>query len=172
MNFFANVAFPWILGYEGGYNDDPQDRGNWTGGQVGVGILAGTKYGISAAAYPTLDIKNLTIADALPIAKAHYWDRISGDDLPAPIALCLFDFAYNAGDHEAIVVLQRALGVTQDGVLGPHTKSACSANDPLTVARAFTTARLLAYTSMKEYPVYGVGWEARANATLAKALTC
>ena len=38
----------------------PSDRGNWTSGVIGVGTLVGSKFGISAATYPTLDIPNLT----------------------------------------------------------------------------------------------------------------
>ena len=54
MNFDA--AFARLLGNEGGFDDDARDRGNWTGGRIGVGELKGTKYGVSAAAFPDLDI--------------------------------------------------------------------------------------------------------------------
>ena len=46
---------------EGGFTNDPNDRGNWTSGKIGVGELKGTKYGISAMAYPLEDIKNIGI---------------------------------------------------------------------------------------------------------------
>lgn len=49
------------LKYERGYSNDPNDRGNWTGHNVGVGILKGTKYGIAAHAYPRLDIKKSNV---------------------------------------------------------------------------------------------------------------
>ena len=52
-------AFDLLIGHEGGYTNNPNDPGNWTGGKVNSGTLRGTKYGISAASYPTLDIKNL-----------------------------------------------------------------------------------------------------------------
>jgi lysozyme family protein len=174
MDFFTAVVFPWVIGVgiEGGYQDDPNDKGNWTGAAVGVGVLAGTKYGISAAEYPNLDIKNLTPADALPIARAKYWNAINGDLLPPAVALCVFDFAYNAGPHEACKVLQRVLGLPQDGVCGPQTQDACRLNDSHVLAREFTAARIAAYQLMSEYPVDGPDWVARANATLNRAMTC
>ena len=54
-------AFARLIGNEGEFDDSPKDRGNWTGGAIGVGELRGTKYGISAAAFPTLDIKAITL---------------------------------------------------------------------------------------------------------------
>jgi len=172
MDFFTTVAFPWVIGEEGKFQNDPRDKGNWTGGAVGKGVLRGTKYGISAARYPNLDIENLTLANALPLAKADYWDQVSGDLLPPSVGLCVFDFGYNAGPEESIVVLQRALGCAADGKLGPHTLGLLSLQSPPDVVRAFLIQRLLAYKKMVEYPIDGAGWDARAKATAAKALTC
>jgi lysozyme family protein len=41
-------AFKGLILIEKGYQDDPNDRGNWTSGVIGIGELKGTKYGISA----------------------------------------------------------------------------------------------------------------------------
>ena len=54
--FAAWTAWLAFLGpEEGTLSLDPTDTGNWTGGAVGRGTLVGTKYGISAASYPTLE---------------------------------------------------------------------------------------------------------------------
>ena len=90
-------AFAYVVGEEGKLSTDRTDPGNWTKGSVGCGLFVGTKYGISAAAYPLLDIPNLTLADARSVAKRDYWDKLAGDVLPYGTALCLFDFGYNAG---------------------------------------------------------------------------
>ena len=71
---FHKVFIETILPHEGGYTNDRNDPGNWTGGIVGKGRLLGTKYGIAANSFPKLDIKNLTIAQAEKIYKADYWD--------------------------------------------------------------------------------------------------
>ena len=59
--------------HEGGYSSIPEDKGNWTSGKIGVGVLMGTKFGISAARYPFLDIKNLTLAEAKDIYFDDFW---------------------------------------------------------------------------------------------------
>jgi len=54
-------SFKVLIGHEGGYSDDRNDPGNWTGGKVGVGELLGTKYGVAANSYPMEDIQGLTL---------------------------------------------------------------------------------------------------------------
>lgn len=168
MNF--TDAFAYVVGEEGKLSLDPKDRGNWTGGKVGVGELKGTKYGVSAAAYPTLDIANLSLQDAQTIAKRDYWDKISGDNLRYGIALCLFDFGYNAGIAEAVSCAQAALDLTRDGILGPKTLFSLKLTSLTEFVAGFTAARIKAYTLMPEFPHEGNGWMARANLTAQKAL--
>lgn len=57
MSAVLERAYAVVLGYEGGFTQDPRDPGNWTGGRIGHGQLRGTQHGISAAAYPNLDIR-------------------------------------------------------------------------------------------------------------------
>ena len=111
-NFSACWAFS--AQQEGSYTGNQSDPVNWTGGACGVGICASTKYGISAAAYPQLDIANLTQPQAGIIMKADYWDKASGDDLPAGIDLVVFDFAITAGPGASAMELQGLLRVEQD----------------------------------------------------------
>src|SRR5438270_5735304 len=68
-------AFAFVIGHEGGYSAGPTDPGNWTGGRCGLGECRGTNWGISAAAYPQLDIRALTQAQAAEIYRRDYWDR-------------------------------------------------------------------------------------------------
>jgi len=53
-----------VLEYEGGYTNDPNDKGGWTGCAVGAGTNKGTNRGISACSYPNEDIKGMTEARA------------------------------------------------------------------------------------------------------------
>jgi len=171
MSFFTDIAFPWVHGEEGGYSNDPRDRGNWTGGACGVGECKGTKYGISAASFPDLDIASLTLSDAQRVAKRNYWDIFGGDDLPPAVALCVFDFGYNAGVHESCKVLQRAVSAIPDGDIGPQTLAAVACRSVSSVVTAFTTQRIAAYRLMGEFPLYGNTWMQRALDTQTKALS-
>jgi Glycosyl hydrolase 108 len=78
---FHTVFINTILPHEGGYTNDRNDPGNWTGGKVGKGKLLGTKCGIAANSFPNIDIKNLTIADAERIYRRDYWDAYHLGDL-------------------------------------------------------------------------------------------
>ncbi|HWE72517.1 MAG TPA: glycosyl hydrolase 108 family protein [Stellaceae bacterium] len=140
------AALAIVLAHEGGYQTMPDDPGNWTGGKIGAGELKGTKFGLSAASYPTLDIASLTEADAAAIYRRDWWDRFGLDRLPAALAAKLFDAAVNVGIESAVRALQRALRATgaariaDDGKLGPATIDAASATAAETLLPAMREA--------------------------------
>lgn len=157
-----------VLGHEGGFTRDPADRGNWTGGAVGAGQLRGTKWGISAASFPTLDIATLSQDDARAIYKGLYWDRVLGDHLPPALALLAFDSAVNNGVGAAAKLLQHAVGAVADGLLGTGTLAALRAavgnGDPgrvEAVCAEFQAQRLMMMISLSTWPRYGLGWARR-----------
>lgn len=165
-----DAAFRIVVGEEGGYSADPADAGNWTGGAVGVGVLLGTKYGISAAAYPALDIEHLTLADAQAIYRRDYWDRIAGNDLADALALTVFDSAVNQGVFRASTILQSAVGVTQDGDIGPETLAAVAHADVLDTLAQVTWLRQCSYYSDAAWKIYGHGWSKRLATITALSL--
>jgi len=123
-------AFRKTVGCEGIYSNDREDSGNWTGGAIGVGDLKGTKFGISAASYPDVDIRNLTIQDAERIYVKDYWSKMSLDSiLSETLQEELFDTGVNMGVRTAVTICQRALNFLGvgfykvDGVMGPITLS-------------------------------------------------
>ena len=66
-----------------GYVIDPHDPGGET------------KYGISKRAYPELDIKALSLADALGIYYRDYWYLAASESFP--LNVCVLDCAVNNG---------------------------------------------------------------------------
>ena len=160
MDNFAR-CFAFTLGAEGGFTSNPDDPGNWTGGQVGHGALRGTKFGISAAAYPSLDIANLTRQNAQDIYRRDYWAPLQGDSLPFVIALAAFDAAVNAGPRRAIAWLQQAAGLPADGVLGEATLAALIAGNPMLLAREALVRRLDFSTRLPAWADFGLGWSRR-----------
>ena len=170
MDDFAHcLAFTLVV--EGGYSDNPADPGNWTGGQTGIGELRGTKFGVSAAAYPNLDIANLTEAAAADIYRRDFWQPLQGDTLPLPVALVSFDAAVNAGLHHAILWLQQAAGCTADGVLGPATIAAAKSGDALRVAREALVRRIDFYARLPGWANFGLGWSRRVIALAGELAT-
>ena len=160
MNTFEQ-AFAVVVGHEGTGDVDPNDPGNWTGGRVGSGTLAGTRFGISAAAYPAMDIAHLTLADAQALYRRDYWDRIAGDALPAPLALLVFDAAVNAGVGTAARWLQIAVDTVVDGVIGPATIAAVNASVTTSGGAAlcseFQARRTTFMASLPTWSRFGLG---------------
>jgi len=161
-----DFAFTRTVGHEGGLSLDRNDRGNWTSGVIGQGELRGTKYGIASHAYPTLDIRGLTIEQAKAIYRRDYWDRIKADQLPAALAVDVFDAAVNMGVSQATRMMQRALGVTADGLIGPQTIAAAGAANPERFRRLFAAEWLGFYTDLPGWPHFGKGWVRRVAANL------
>ena len=151
-------SFKRVIGHEGLFTDDPQDRGNWDSGKVGQGQLKGTKYGISAMSYPHLDIKNLTLEQAQAIYFEDFWVKKSIDLLPEAIQYQMFDAGINHGSVNANKMLQRALGVNDDGIIGPVTRKAAHELDELALVLEFNKQRLHFYTNIKTFDKYGRGW--------------
>lgn len=170
VNNYATLA-DGVLAHEGGFTRAASDPGNWTGGAVGKGLLKGTKYGISAGAFPNEDIKNLTLDRARELYKSLYWDKVRGDELPAGIDCAVFDFAVNSGPSRAIIGLQRALGVADDGVLGPVTMAAAQKADPRRIVNAICDDRLAMMKRLKIWKIYGRGWSRRVADVRAKSLS-
>lgn len=119
-----------------------------------------TKYGISQAAYPGLDIASLTKADAIAIYKRDYWNKAQCEEIPYPLDIMLFDTAVNHGVTKAVKILQESLGITADGVIGQETRAAAhqAKNSIYTV---FMINRLYAYTEAKSWPTFREGWKNR-----------
>lgn len=167
MNY--DQAFQRLIGHEGGFQADPNDRGNWTTGKIGQGELRGTKFGISAMSYPGEDIRNLTLDRAKAIYRRDFWGPAGCDAVPDAVKFDLFDMAVNSGPVTAIKTLQRAAGVTPDGLLGPITLQALnSIPGPRLVAR-FNGQRLSLMADLKTWPVFGRGWAKRVAANLMEA---
>ena len=108
-------AFEYVIANEGGYVFDKNDPGD------------ATKYGISQKAYPSLNIRALTLDDAKKIYYCDYWIKGKCDKIEdEKVATQLFDFVVNLGYRGATIVLQRSLRacgvlVAEDGLCGPAT---------------------------------------------------
>lgn len=156
-------AFRVVVGEEGGYSSNPADPGNWTGGACGRGVCRGTRFGISAAAYPGLEIATLTLDDARAIYRRDYWERVRGDDLPPPLALLVFDAAVNNGVTRAARWLQQAVGATADGIIGPATLTRVQghAGPGAALMAEFQAQRLTFMAALPTWRVFGLGWARR-----------
>ena len=137
-----------ILAEEGGLSDHPADPGGLT------------HYGISQRAYPQLDIAALTLADAKALYRRDYWQVLHGDQLPSGLDLLMLDCAINQGPVTAIKLLQRALRIRDDGLIGPETLNAAADAMP-GLLDAFAAERALRYELNPNEATFGRGWYRR-----------
>ena len=160
MSMF-DKSFERVFKNEGGFQNDPKDRGNWTSGRIGVGQLLGTKYGISAMTYPTLDIRNLSYEAARAIYKRDWWDKLGMERYPQALQYQMFDAALNHGSGRANKMLQRAVGAMPDGIIGPNTRAKVAATDPNDLLLMFLSERLEFFTHVTTWDRFGKGWARR-----------
>lgn len=145
MNSF-DKAFELVVGVEGGYVNDPKDPGGRT------------IYGITERDHPDLWRSGPpTLAQAKARYRRDYWDAVQCDALPWPLSLFVFDAAVNQGAGAAITVLQKTLGVAQDGKLGPKTLAAAQRASREQMAM-YLADRALRYTGTRNFDRFGRGW--------------
>lgn len=156
-----DTAFDRVFTNEGGYQNDPRDRGNWTSGVIGVGELKGTKFGLAAMTYPHLDMKNVTLSEAKNIYHQDWWLALGMDSFRPAMAYQLFDAAINHGMYNATKMLQRSVGAYPDGQIGPRTLASLFGTDLNDALLCFLAHRLEFMTNVYTWPEYGKGWARR-----------
>ncbi|GBU19676.1 MULTISPECIES: glycoside hydrolase family 108 protein [unclassified Methylobacterium] len=154
-----NEALKRVLVHEGGYVNDPRDPG----GATMKGVTQRTYDGYrKRLGLPSRPVSQITSAEVGEIYRRQYWAAVRGDELPAGIDYVLFDGAVNSGPVQSIKWLQRALGVSVDGVLGEATVAAAEAYPDHDALVAAILARRLAFLrSLKTWGAFGKGWGRR-----------
>lgn len=149
MNPVFKRAVDIVLHEEGVFSDDPQDPGGET------------KFGISKKAYPKLDIASLTIEQAKGIYLTDYWLRNRCDAMPWWAALCVFDCGVNQGVGVSAGLMQQAVGVFADRIVGNFTLRAIERADPLEAMASFQMLRSFRYMNTLGFERCGRGWMRR-----------
>jgi lysozyme family protein len=123
---------PFILRWEGGFVNDPTDKGGET--NKGVTIATWRRVGYDKDGDGDIDVddlKLLTADDVLHrVLKPHYWDRWKADQIKSQsVANTLVDWVWGSGAY-GIKLPQKLLGVKIDGIVGSKTLAAVNARDP------------------------------------------
>jgi lysozyme family protein len=155
-----------VLRLEGGYVDDPRDPGGPTRFGVTRAVLSHA-LGRDASAE---DVAALTQIEASAIYRRSYWSTSGCGALPEGLDLVVFDSAVNMGPGTAARLLQAALGVTADAVVGPQTLAATGSRPAAAVIRAASELRRQRYRELAGFSAFGRGWLRRADTVEALAL--
>lgn len=128
----VNKLAPFILKWEGGYVNDPADRGGAT--NKGVTIATWKQVGYDKDGDGDIDVADLKLLTDKEVCekvlKPHYWDRWKADQIKSQsVANILVDWVWGSGVY-GIKIPQRILGVKVDGIVGPQTLNAVNARNP------------------------------------------
>src|SRR5687768_7043574 len=145
-----------ILGHEGGYSNRSPSAD--PGGE--------TKWGISKRSYPNLDIKNLERWQAIEIYRRDFWVPVAALTPDPVLQYQLLDAAVNSGMGNATRMLQRAIGVADDGHFGPLSQSRLRMVDREDAAVLFLAERLLFMTKLSNWQHNSRGWARRITENL------
>ncbi len=162
------VAIEKVIEREGGFVNDPADAG----GATNMGITLRTLIEHRGSPASVSDIKNLSMDEAVEIYHHRYiqtpelW-RLSADWLFEAV----FDMAVHMGPKRAVLLLQKACCVIEDGILGPVTARVANEMDPVALKRELLRERTLFYARVTrrrpENLKFLVGWIKRGFEVLA-----
>lgn len=153
-----DTALPILLHEEGGFNDDPLDPG----GMTNLGVTKKVWDRWTGHVSDEAEMRALTPAKVAPLYRVQYWNALSCDQLPDALAVCVFDFAVNAGASRAARYLQQMVGAVEDGHIGPVTIAAVNAfvaeHGVADTVKRYQDLRSRYYCSLPLFSRYGRGW--------------
>ena len=160
-------ALRLLLAHEGGYTNDAADPGGPT--NFGITIADYRQYAKPDAT--VADVKAMRIDDAKRIYRAHYWDALRCDDLPAGVDYSVFDYGVNSGIGRSGRVLRRCLKLPDDtSTVTDVVVAAARAFDAGALISTICEERLRFLQSLKTWSVFGKGWGKRVADVKTAAL--
>jgi lysozyme family protein len=157
QNFAPSLAH--VLEHEGGWADHPKDPG----GATMKGVTLATYSDWLGRQATKAELRAISDEHLRAIYKTRYWDAVQGDALPAGLDYVVFDMAVNSGPRRAAQMLQSAVGVTPDGMIGPKTLAAVAAHDPGSLIAAFQRSRQHFLEALPTFATFGKGWARRVT---------
>jgi lysozyme family protein len=159
-----NAIIDAILEREGGFVNHPNDKG----GPTNHGITLETLQGYLKRPCTIGDIKNLTEEDARKIYQTLYISRPGFWVIQDPLLKgIVVDLGVNSGPELATKMLQRVLGVEDDGIFGDDTRKALAKENPHAIATKMVAARGRLFASIlhdhPEQRVFAAGWMNRLS---------
>ncbi len=161
-NYDNSLAF--VLRWEGGFVDDPNDHGGRTMKGVTQRVYDAWR---ESKGQPRADVKKIADTEVAAIYSNNYWRKALCPVLQSNIDMVQFDTAVNMGPNRAVKMLQQAVGVAPDGDFGPTTQKACATCNPPDAVARYCSIREGLYRRFAKAPGqdrFLAGWMNRLNA--------
>ncbi len=160
----AKKLKPFILRWEGGYSNDPVDRG----GATNKGITIATFRHYYGANATIEQLKALTDEQWMRIFLCGFWNPFKADYIAnQSVANICVDWAWASGTGTAIRKVQSLLGVKVDGIVGEKTLSAINNSNQRLLFTRIKLARLRFVEAIvnrdPRQRKYINGWKRRIN---------
>lgn len=165
------LCFTETASFEGGFANNPHDPGHAT--MDGVTQAVYTEW-LTTHGRHDAPVRGISLADRQAIYRAYFWNEVRGDDLYEGLDLIMADTAWGSGPVEAIKLLQRAVGVEDDGKFGEGTLKAVqeyrATNRDIVLINKVCDERMKFFQSLSTWKYFGHGWTTRLNGIEAKAI--
>lgn len=155
-----------LLVHEGGYSNHPSDPGGPT--NFGITIADYRRYVKPDAT--AADVRAMPLADAKAIYREKYWGALRCEELPAGLDYAVFDYGVNSGVSRAAKVLQRLLGLPDNGRMSDAVIAAVTTHDAASLVARMCDERLAFLKRLRTWPVFGTGWGRRVSDVRRAAL--
>jgi lysozyme family protein len=155
-----------VLKHEGGFVNHAKDPG----GMTNLGVTKKVWEDWIGHEVDEKAMRALTPAIVSPMYEMKYWRTSYCEKLPRGLDLLVFSMAVNAGSGRSVKLLQDAIGVVADGVIGPNTMARINEANVETLIDKFSEARTAFYKGLKTFPVFGKGWLSRTDSERLEAL--
>ena len=157
------ISLDLILQLEGGYSNDENDPG----GETMYGIIASEykKY-LEHKGLPSTSVRNITKEQVVEIYNTQYWAPMHLDLLAKDKAIYMFQFGINCGTRKAIMLVQEALGLKADGVIGPKSAAAINKAPMETLVNVQKSRYDVIIAHNEKLEVFRKGWNNRIKDTL------
>lgn len=170
-----NIAYDLTIKNEGGYVNDPSDRGGETYKGVARNMHSAWRGWATIdllkkqSSFPSNLEKDLTLQNEIKeFYKINFWDKLRLSEVKNQnIANNIFDFGVNAGTSTSAVLVQKVLDTEADGVIGDKTINILNhQQEEEKFIALFTIAKILRYIHIcNKRPLnkkYFFGWVIRA----------
>lgn len=162
----VDYLIPFILKWEGGYVNDPLDKGGAT--NKGITLRTFTEHRTAKGKTASIEqLKNISHSEWREIMKRLYWDRWQADSIEnQSIANILVDWVWASGVW-GIKIPQRIMRLTQDGIVGAETVLSVNSANQQQLFQKILTARLKFIDDIiRKTPSqkrFERGWKSRIN---------